>query len=234
MVQELRSPLEYATLPKSSISEAIVYPDSDGEPMSDNTKQFDAIVEIKLNLEWLFADNPNVFIAGDLLWYAVEGDNTIRKAPDVMVVFGRPKGDRGSYKQWLEDNIPPQVVFEILSPGNTFKEMRQKFRFYEKHGVEEYYLYDPDDVELTGWQRVEAHLQEISAIQGWVSPRLGVRFELSTEKLEIYTPDGQKFTTFVELAERAEQAETQLEMERRRSQAMAEQLRALGIDPEKL
>ena len=248
MVQEMRSPVEYATLPKSSISEAIIYPDSDGQPMSDNTKQFDAIVEIKLNLEWLFADNPNVFVAGDLLWYAVEGDNTIRKAPDVMVVFGRPKGDRGSYKQWLEDNIAPQVVFEILSPGNTFKEMRQKFRFYEKYGVEEYYLYDPDDLELTGWQRVEAHLQEISPIQGWVSPRLGIRFELSREKLSLYRPDGQKFATFVELAQRAEQeqqraeqerqraeqAETQLEMERRRVEAMAEQLRSLGIDPEKL
>ncbi len=32
-----------------------------------------------------------------------------------MVVFGRPKGDRGSYKQWLENQIAPQVVFEILS-----------------------------------------------------------------------------------------------------------------------
>ncbi len=234
MVQELRSRSEYATIPKSSISEAIIYPDSDGQPMSDNTKQFDAIVEIKLNLEWLFADNPNVFIAGDLLWYAVEGDNTIRKAPDVMVVFGRPKGDRGSYKQWLEDNIAPHVVFEILSPGNTFKEMRQKFRFYEKYGVEEYYLYDPDDLELTGWQRREAHLQEILSIQGWMSPRLGIRFELSTEKLEISRPDGQKFATFVELAQRAEQAETQLEMERRRMEAMAEQLRALGINPEQL
>ena len=119
--------------------------------------------------------------------------------------------------------------------------MRQKFRFYERYGVEEYYLYDPDDVELTGWQRVEANLQEISPIVGWVSPRLGVRFELSAEKLEIYRPDGQKFSTFVELAkraeqdqQRAEQAEMQLEQERKRSQAMAEQLRSLGIDPEQL
>jgi Uma2 family endonuclease len=234
MVQQIRSPNEYGTLPKSSISEAIIYPESDGEPMSDNTKQFDAIVEIKLNLEWLFADNPNVFVAGDLLWYAVEGDNTICKAPDVMVIFGRPKGDRGSYKQWQEDNIPPQVVFEILSPGNSLKEMRQKFKFYDQYGVEEYYLYDPDDLELTGWQRVETHLMEISPMEGWVSPRLGVRFELSREKLEIYRPDGQRFSTFVELAQRAQQAETELEMERRRSQAMAEQLRSLGIDPEKL
>ena len=35
-----------------------------------------------------------------------------------MVVFGRPKGYRGSYRQWEEGGIAPQVVFEILSPGN--------------------------------------------------------------------------------------------------------------------
>jgi Uma2 family endonuclease len=40
-----------------------------------------------------------------------------------MVVFGRPKGDRGSYKQWEENNIIPQVVFEILCPGNRSQEM---------------------------------------------------------------------------------------------------------------
>ncbi len=40
-----------------------------------------------------------------------------------MVAFGRPKGERGSYQQWKENNIPPQVVFEILSPGNTQTEM---------------------------------------------------------------------------------------------------------------
>ena len=251
MVQQppLKSP------PPRLNSEPVIYPDSDGQPMSDNTKQFDAIVEIKLNLEWLFANHPDVFIAGDLLWYPVEGDNTIRKAPDVMVVFGRPKGDRGSYKQWEEGNIAPQVVFEILSPGNTFKEMKQKLRFYEQYGVEEYYLYDPDDVDLTGWRRVEEHLQPIEPVQSWVSPRLGVRFEIEADKLEIYRPDGQKFLTFVELAQRAEQekqrteqekqraeqekqraeqAESQLELERRRSQALAEQLRSLGIDPEQI
>ncbi|EAM49910.1 conserved hypothetical protein [Crocosphaera watsonii WH 8501] len=29
-----------------------------------------------------------------------------------MVVFCRPKEERGSYQQWKEDNIAPQVVFE--------------------------------------------------------------------------------------------------------------------------
>ncbi|TYQ25486.1 hypothetical protein [Pseudanabaena sp. UWO310] len=50
-------------------------------------------------LENLFKDNNNVFVAGDLFWYPVEGQSVIRRAPDVMVVFGRPKGARGSYIQ---------------------------------------------------------------------------------------------------------------------------------------
>ena len=124
----------------SSTQKDIIYPESDGQPMADNTKQFELIVLIKKNLDLLFANDPNVFVAGDLLWYAIKGNNVTCKAPDVMVVFGRPKGDRGSYLQWKEDNIPPQVVFEILSPSNSAKEMISKYKFYERYGVEEYYL----------------------------------------------------------------------------------------------
>lgn len=69
----------------------IIYPDRDGQPMSDNTKQFRWIVTIKENLELLFAEDPHVFVAGDLLWYPVEGNNAIRNAPDVMVVFDDQK-----------------------------------------------------------------------------------------------------------------------------------------------
>ena len=101
----------------------IIYPDSDEQPMADNTEQFELIVWIKENFELLFANDPNVFVAGDLLWYPVEGNNLLRQAPDVMIAFGRPKGYRGSYQQWLEDNIPPQVVFEIWSPGNRPSKM---------------------------------------------------------------------------------------------------------------
>src|SRR5215813_10090303 len=89
----------------------IVYPESDGKPVADNTKQFRWIVTIQGGLDALFKDDLNVFVAGDLLWYSVEGRPNIRLAPDVMVVFGRPKGDRGSYQQWREDGIAPQVVF---------------------------------------------------------------------------------------------------------------------------
>jgi Uma2 family endonuclease len=215
----------------------IIYPDCDGRTMSDNTLQFSWIVKIKENLEILFANDPHVFVAGDLLWYPVEGNNTTRRAPDTMVAFGRPKGYRGSYQQWIEDNIAPQVVFEILSPGNRLAEMTAKFEFYDRYGVEEYYIYDPDRVDFTGWLRQKDRLQGISDINGWISPRLGVRFELQ-EELKIYNPVGELFLSPLEIAQkseaaqlRAKAAEDRAEAAEQKATALAEKLRELGIEP---
>ena len=186
---------------KPAPSQAGYYPESDGQPMADNTKQFQWIVTIKENLDALLT---NAFVAGHLFWYPLEGNNRIRQAPDVLVVFGRPKGHRGSYRQWEEDNIAPQIVFEILSPGNRVMEMLKKEQFYDRYGVAEYYVYDPDDNELVGWRREAGQWQRIDEMNGWISPLLGVRFELTTETLVIYRPDGSQFETFAELVQRAE------------------------------
>jgi Uma2 family endonuclease len=169
--------------------------------MAENTKQFQWIVTIKENLDALL---PNAFVAGDLFWYPLEGNNRIRQAPDVLVAFGRPKGHRGSYRQWEEDNLAPQVVFEVLSPGNRVMEMLKKEQFYDRYGVTEYYVYDPDDNELAGWRREAGQWQRIDEVHGWLSPLLGVRFELTTETLVMYRPDGRRFETFAELVQRAE------------------------------
>ena len=212
---------------------SIIYPDSDGQPMADNTLQFSWIVVIKENLELQFAEVEDVFIAGDLLWYAVEGNPKLRQAPDTMVVFGRPKGYRGSYQQWSENNIAPQVVFEILSTGCRFTQMLNKFKFYEHYGVEEYYLYDPYQNDLQGWLRSQeqAEYDAIASLNGWVSPRLQIRFELTEENLLIFRPDGEKFHSFVELgqlkeqeSQRAEQALQELQQEKQRAEEALQEL----------
>ncbi|CAK0772327.1 Uma2 family endonuclease [Gammaproteobacteria bacterium] len=238
----------------------IIYPDSDGKPMADNTKQFEIIVTLHTGISGMFAGRPDVFVAGDLLWYPVEGNNTLRMAPDVMVAFGRPPGHRGSYRQWCENNIAPQVVFEIMSPGNRAKEMSRKFHFYEKYGVEEYYIHDPDRGRLDGWLRQSNQLEKIPEMEGWTSPRLGIRFHLDDNDLVVYRPDGNYFETAIvkdqkillerHRAQKAEQraeaerqraeaerqrAETEYqraEAERQRVQRLADQLRALGINPD--
>jgi Uma2 family endonuclease len=219
----------------ASRKEQIVYPESDGKPMADNTKQFRWIVTLEGGFEALFRDREDVFVAGDLFWYPVEGRPDIRMAPDVMIVFGRPKGDRPSYKQWEEGNIAPQVVFEVLSPSNSLLEMAKKLEFYDRYGVEEYYLYDPETGDFTGWIRGEdGRLRVIDEIQGWVSPRLGVRFEIEDGELRIIRPDGQRFLTYTELEQERARALRQAEEERFRAEKLAQRLRDLGIDPEQI
>ncbi|HEY9833102.1 MAG TPA: Uma2 family endonuclease [Stenomitos sp.] len=215
-------------------TEEIVYPSSDGQSMADSTIQYQWITTIKGGCDALFKDDPNVFIASDLLLYPVEGNNRICQAPDTMVAFGTPKGDRRSYLQWKENNIPPQVVFEIRSYSDSQTKMAKKLAFYNRHGVEEYYLYDPDDKELTGWQRIEGLLEVIEPMSGWVSPRLGVRFELTESGLELYRPDGQKFLSYLELEEQREAAAQRAEQEAQRAERLAAKLRELNIDPDSL
>ena len=219
----------------------VIYPESDGEPISDHTLQFEWIVVIKDNLEAFFAQTPDVFVAGDLLWYPVEGSPKICAAPDAMVVFGRPKNQRGSYQQWNEAHVAPQVVFEILSPGNRFGEMLNQFLFYQRHGAEEYYLYDPFRLEFDAWLRSEdgGELLPVDDVNGFVSPRLGVRFDFTPgQPLQIFLPNGDPFQTFTQLKESvAREHEERLEAQRKqreaeeRSERFAARLRELGVDP---
>ncbi|WP_309685979.1 Uma2 family endonuclease [Armatimonas sp.] len=211
----------------STTVKPIVYPDSDGQPMADNTKQFEEICALKLGCEAEFATRDNVFVAGDLLWYPLQGQPTVRQAPDVLIAFGRPRGNRGSYKQWEEGNIAPQVVFEILSPGNRFGEMLRKLEFYERHGVQEYYVYDPDSFEFTVfWRSPEDRLVLQEETTNLTSPLLGLRFEAPGDApWTIHHSDGERLKRYDELR-------TERNALREQVEHLQARLRALGIDPE--
>ncbi len=123
-----------------------IYPESDGKPRLDNTVQWSYITTIVNSMDALFAQDQDVFVAGD----------------------------RGFHKQWEEGNIPPQVVFEIASPCNTKIELEEKKQqFYQRYGVEEYYLFYPDKGVLRGWLRSQETLETISDMSGWISPPSG-------------------------------------------------------------
>lgn len=222
----------------------VVYPDSDGQPMAENTIQFRWIQTIQGNLDIVYRSTPGVFVAGDHLIYPVEGNPAICMAPDVYVAFGRPKKDRGSYKVWEEDGVFPQVVFEIRSPSNRQREMVEKYLFYDEYGADEYYDYDPDRNRLRAYVRARGGLEELDETNNWVSPRLGVRFDTSGPELILYRADGRRFLTVVELgalAERTTTAEQRAETAEQRADAAAaeldrlrEKLKAAGIDPDSL
>jgi Uma2 family endonuclease len=194
----------------------IVYPESDGKPMAENTKQMRWIVLLYSNLHAIFRDRSDVFVAADNLWYPVEGHPEIRNAPDVYVAFGRPKGDRGSYRQWEENNIPLTVVFEILSPGNTAEEMDQKLDFYDEYGVEEYYIYNPDTNRLSAFVRRGEVFRRVRPVHGFISPRLSIRFDLSGPEMIVTRPNGQPFRLLEEAeADQDRERELRLDAEKR-------------------
>ncbi len=220
----------------------VLYPDSDGEPIAKNPIQYQHIIAIQVGLEAMFANNPDVFVAADLLWYPVEGRPDIKNTLDLMVAYGRPKGDRGSYRQWEEDDVAPQVVFKITSPGATAAEMRSKRMFYNRYGVAEYYEYDPEIGMLDVWTRQKRVLRKAIFIDDWRSPLLGVTLKIETNgELSVYRPNGERFLrpdeikALADLAEaRAERERNRAERERERAERLAAKLRELGIDPEQI
>ncbi|WP_017304664.1 Uma2 family endonuclease [Spirulina subsalsa] len=237
---------------QAPIRSEILYPDSDGKPMAENTLQYRWIVRLVTNLKHLLREQV-AFVAGDLLWYPVQVKTppAPAQAPDAMVAFGRPPGDRGSYKQWEEDNIAPQVVFEILSPSNTMKEMVAKQMFYEKYGVLEMYFYDPETYDFWGYTRetTEEGFILVSPLHlPWTSPLLQIRFELFEDGLSLFYPDGESFKEpgeFILEREQARLERDQARLEREQAREREEQtqqkleramakLQELGIDPNTL
>jgi len=220
----------------------VLYPDLNGEPIAKNTIQYQYIGAIQVGLDAMFARNPDVFVAADLLWYPMEGRPDINNTTDVMVAFGRPKGARDSYRQWEEGGVAPQVVFKITSPGATIAEMRSKRMFYNRYGVAEYYEYDPEIGILEVWTREKFVLRNAFIDDEWRSPLLGVTLKIETNgELSVYKPNGERFLRPVEikalsdLAEaRAERERNRAERERERAERLAAKLRELGIDPEQI
>ena len=67
--------------------------------------------------------------------------------PDIMVVCDKSK---------IQDNGikgAPDVVFEILSPSTTKRDLDDKFKLYERAGVKEYIIADPHNRAMHSYRR---------------------------------------------------------------------------------
>ena len=64
-------------------------------------------------------------------------ENTTVVRPDLCVICDHTKLDEHGCAG------APDLIIEILSPGNSHKEMRDKYRVYEEAGVREYWIVNP-------------------------------------------------------------------------------------------
>ncbi len=82
-----------------------------------------------------------------LLTMGQESDEQIQTVvqPDVFVVCDKSKLDKRRCKG------APDLIIEVLSPATVRKDRREKFLLYEKHGVKEYWLVEPDSKLITAF-----------------------------------------------------------------------------------
>jgi Uma2 family endonuclease len=120
----------------------IHYPERDGKPMAETDVHIDVLIYLREALKDHFRDEPQMYVAGNMLFYYEEGNPAACVAPDVFVVQRVAKGERRTYKLW-EEGQPPTVVFEITSRGSRLEDLGTKRALYAMLGVREYFLYDP-------------------------------------------------------------------------------------------
>ena len=121
----------------------IIYPESDGQPMTESDATRDYLLYSVEVLRLYFKSRRNVYVSGNLFVYYEEGNPKAAISPDVFVIFGVNHRKRRSYKSWEEGGKLPSFVMEITSRSTKRQDEVEKPQLYASLGVEEYFQYDP-------------------------------------------------------------------------------------------
>jgi Uma2 family endonuclease len=206
----------------------IYYPESDGKPMGETDVHIDAVIYLREALRDYFRDDPQMYVAGNMLLYYEEGNPAACVAPDVFVVQGVAKGERRTYRLW-EEGRPPTAVFEITSRASRLEDLGTKRAVYAMLGVQEYFLYDPLGEylrpPLQGYRLQEGEYQRIPpGDEGKLTSQvLGLELRVEEGRLRLVNPTtGERLLTPAE-AQAARRAEAAA---RRAAEAELERLRA--------
>ena len=128
----------------------------------------DAVMQAAMALRHHFRGREDVLVAMELVIYYKRGDNTARLQPDVQVVFGVGRGDRGTYKVW-EEGKAPDFVLEVASPSTAENDARYKAGEYAGIGVREYWRLDPKgslmERPLEGYEMTGGRYKRVAAVK---------------------------------------------------------------------
>lgn len=223
------------TIPLSSRFE-VVYPDSDGSPMTESDITRDYLIYGIEALDRYFQAAANVYVSGNLFIYYEQGNPRAVVSPDVFVIFGVEKRKRSSYKTWEEGGKVPDFILEITSRTTASEDRGLKKGLYAYLGVREYFQYDPTAdylrPSLQGFRLMGENYLPIAPKphdHPIIIPAetLGLDLCLAADgAMTFYNPQtGAKLLSPRELDEARRQAE-------QRAERLAAKLKALGLDPD--
>jgi Uma2 family endonuclease len=232
------------TLNDPPLTDEIIYPSGDGEPLAESYEHVKAIAYTLDVLTRYLAGQRATVLADQFLYYA-QGFPRLRVAPDVMVIFDVAPGGRDSYKLWEEGEVP-DVIFEMTSASTQQQDQVLKKNLYEQLGVQEYWLFDPKGdylpQPLMGYRLQYDAYHPIAELKSEV---LGLWMEADGALLNFYREDnGEKLLISTELEAKLEEANQQLqqehqraeqehqraEQEHQRAERLVAKLKALGIE----
>jgi Uma2 family endonuclease len=223
-----------ATLSSRARRRAVHYPDSDGKPMGETPRHIKNIMDLYQTIDVYLVNDPQAFVAADIMLYYVEGNPRKHLSPDVFVTWRIPKHivpERRLYLTWKEGK-GPDLVIEVTSKSTRHEDLVKKFEIYRDIlRVKEYFLFDPYaeylDPPLQGYRLQNRRYAAIRPIKGRLpSKLLGLHLEAAGEQLRLYDPaSGQRLLTEQEKRQQAEITRTILQDENDRLRRENEELR---------
>jgi Uma2 family endonuclease len=217
------------------ITSQIIYPETDGQPMTESDATRDHLLYCVAVLQNYFKSRRGVYVSGNLFIYYQEGSPKQVISPDVFVVFGVNQRKRKSYKTWEEGGQLPQFILEVTSSSTRRQDEVAKPELYARLGVQEYFQYDPTGDYLTpqlkGQRLVNGVYQPLEVGQNWLgldcihSQALGLDLclELPLEGsgcgLRLYDPaTREKLLSYEELAQSRQDAQQEILLERQQTE----------------
>ena len=234
-----------STVPSPRRVREIKYPTTDGKPMAETDYHRELMVDLIEALKVFYADEPLVYVSGNLLLFYEKGNKRRHLSPDVFVVPGVGNHRRDNFLLW-EEGHGPKFVIELTSSSTRKEDVTKKFALYrDLLKVREYFLFDPlgDYLKpsMQGWRLVKGVYQSIRAVEGRLpSSTTGLHLERHDEELRLWNPVTKSWLPTSREAlddatlSRDRETDARQAAERRLADAQAEIQRLrerLGIDP---
>jgi Uma2 family endonuclease len=119
------------------------FPDEDGRPMGDTDFHSDALIWLREALQDFLANWAGWYVASNIILYWDYDNPNNRRDPDILVARDVGSHSRRSFRVWEEGTLPC-VLFEVASRTTWRQDVGPKHNLYERLGVPEYFLFDPE------------------------------------------------------------------------------------------
>jgi Uma2 family endonuclease len=197
----------------------VVFPPGDlysDEPPLETDFHLRQMILLLTCLDWLWRDRNDYFAAGNLSIYYSPRQRKSEdfRGPDFFVVLDTERKPRKSWVVWEEDGKYPNLIVELLSDSTQKVDRGLKKQIYQDtFRTPEYFWFDPDTLELEGFDLLKGKYQEMQPNpQGLLwSEQLQLFLGVHNQQLRFFTPDEELVLSPQEAAEQEQQKRQEAE-----------------------